>query len=121
MIVLDRTQTNSTISFIPRSYNPTGGGIFKVVVKNEEQNMTNSTATVSSFTAVDYYYTYTANIGMDQNKDQTYTLEITDTNASSVIYRDKIFGTDQSSSTYSPNTGQFKSNTTGSNDYLVYE
>tara|TARA_R110002012_G_scaffold243068_2_gene417590 strand:- start:19 stop:384 length:366 start_codon:yes stop_codon:yes gene_type:complete len=121
MIVLDRTQTISTISFIPRSYVPTGANIFKVIVKNEEQNTTNSTATVSSFTAVDYFYTYAANIGLDQNKDQTYTLEITDTNQSKVIYRDKIFGTNQAVSTYSPNTGKFKSNTTGLNDYLVYE
>ena len=121
MIVLDRTQTISTISFIPRSYAPTGSNIFKVEVKNEEQNKTNSTATVSSFTSVDYYYTYAANLGLDQNKDQTYILEITDTNQGKVIYRDKIFGTDQTVSTYSPNTGKFKSNTAGSNDYLVYE
>jgi len=121
MIVLNRTQNNSTISFIPRSYTPTGANIFKVIVKNEEQNTTNSTATVASFTAVDYYYTYTANLSLDQTKDQSYTLEITNTATNSVIYRDKIFATNQSVTTYTQNFNKFKSNVTGSNDYLVYE
>ena len=40
---------------------------------------------------------------------------------SSVLFRDKIFGTNQPVSTYSTNTGKFVSNVSDSNDYLVYE
>ncbi len=121
MIVLDRTQASHTLSIIPRSYTPTGSNIFKVVITNEEQNTEVHNATVSSLTALKYYYTYTANLGLDSAKDQTYILEVSNTATSKVIYRDKIFGTDQSVSTYSANTGKFVQNPTASNTYLVYE
>ena len=48
-------------------------------------------------------------------------LEVSNTGTSKVLYRDKIFGTDQAVSTYSPNTGKFTQNPTAANDYLVYE
>lgn len=121
MIVLDRTQSSHTLNIIPRSYTPTGSNIFKVVIINEEQNTEVHNATVSSFTALKYYYTYTADLGLDSSKDLTYILEVSDTATSKVIYRDKIFGTDQNVSTYSPNTGKYVQNATASNDYLVYE
>jgi len=121
MIVLDRTQANHTINLIARSYTPTGAAIFKVVIKNEQENKQVYSATVTSLTALKYYYTYTANFGLDTAKDQTYLLEVSNTATNSVLYRDKIFGTNQSVSTYSPNTGKFITNTSASNDFLVYE
>ena len=121
MIVLDRTQSSHTLNIIPRSYSPTGANIFKVVITNEEQNTEVHSATVSSFSSVKYYYTYTANLGLDSDKDVTYMLEVSNTGTSKVLYRDKIFGTDQAVSTYSPNTGKFTQNQTAANDYLVYE
>lgn len=121
MQILDRTQANNTLNIIPRSYEPTGAAIFKIIVKNEEQNTEVHNTTITSFTALKYYYTYTANLGFDTTKDLSYLLEITDTTQSSVIFRDKIFATDQAISTYSANTGKFVSNTSDSNDYLVYE
>ena len=120
MIVVDRTQASHTLNIIPRSYVPTGSSIFKVVITNEEQNTEVHNATVSSLTSVNYY-TYTADLGLDTAKDQTYILVVTNTATSEVIYRDKIFGTDQTVSTYSPNTGKFVQNPTAANDYLVYE
>lgn len=121
MQVVDRTQVNNTINIIPRNYTPTGAAIFKIVIKNEGQNIQVHSATVTGLTAVRYYYTYSANLGLDNAKDQTYLLEITNTATSSVLFRDKIFGTNQPVSTYSPNTGKFVSNVSDSNDYLVYE
>ena len=121
MIVVDRTQASHTLNIIPRSYAPTGSNIFKVVITNEEQNTEVHNATVSSLTPVKYYYTYTANLGLDATKDITYILEVTNTATSEVLYRDKIFGTDQTVSTYSPNTGKFVQNPTAANDYLVDE
>lgn len=121
MIILDRTQSSHTLNIIPRNYSPTGSNIFKIVITNEEQNTEVSNVTVSSLSAVKYYYSYTANLGLDSTKDLTYILEVTDTATSKVIYRDKIFGTDQTVSTYSPNTGRFTQNPTAANDFLVYE
>ena len=51
----------------------------------------------------------------------TYLLEVTNTATNLVLFRDKIFGTNQAASTYSPNTGKFITNNSASNDYLVYE
>lgn len=121
MIVLNRTQSSHTLNIIPRSYTPTGAAIFRFLITNEEQNTVVHNATVTSLTAVKYWYTYTAALGLDSTKDQTYLLEVSNTATSSILYRDKIFGTNQPASTYSPNTGKFISNTSSSNDYLVYE
>ncbi len=120
MIVLNRTQANNTINFIPRSYESTGANIFKIEVKKEAQNVVAYTATVSSLTKVKYYYSYTANFNLDQTKDQTYLLEISNTATNKVLYKDKIFATNQTVANYSINTGKYTTNTTGANDYLVY-
>lgn len=121
MIILDRTQATHTLNIIPRSYNPTGAAIFKFVIKNEQENTQVHSATVSSLTPLKYYYTYTANLGLDATKDMTYLLEVTNTATNLVLFRDKILGTNQAASTYSPNTGKFITNNSASNDYLVYE
>lgn len=121
MIVLDRTQSSHTIRFIPSSYEPTGSAIFRVKVIKEQQNTEAYNQTTTSFTAVDYYYTYTANLSLDTTKDQDYLLEITNTLTNEVLYRDKIFGTNQTVADYSINTGQYTTNTTQANDFLVYE
>lgn len=121
MIVVDRTQANHTLNIIPRVYAPTGSNIFKVVITNEEQNTEVHNATVSSLTALKYYYKYTANLGLDATKDTTYILEVSNTATSQVLYLDKIFGTNQAISTYSPNTGNFVQNPSSPNNYLVYE
>ena len=121
MIVLDRGESSHTINFIPKVYKETGGNIFKIVVKNEAQNTEVYNQTVSSLTALKYYYTYTATFGFDTNKDQDYILEITNTATNDVLYRDKIFVTDQSATTYSINTGKYTFQASSSNDYLVYE
>lgn len=121
MQVIDRTQTNNTLFLIPKSYNPTGLNIFKVSIKNEEQNKEVHSATVSTFTEVDYYYTYTAALQQDQTRDSSYLLEITNTADGSVLYRDKILATNQTVSDYSVNAGIYTTNTTQTNDFLVYE
>ncbi len=121
MIVLDRTQSSHVISFIPSSYTPTGSAIFRIKVTNEQQNTTVYNQTVTSLTAVDYYYTYTANLALDTSKDQDYLLEITNTATNEVLYRDKIFGTSQTVADYSINSGKYTTNTTENNDFLIYE
>ena len=65
MIVLDRTQSSHVISFIPSSYTPTGSAIFRIKVTNEQQNTIVYNQTATTFSAVDYYYTHTANLNLD--------------------------------------------------------
>jgi hypothetical protein len=60
-------------------------------------------------------------LSLDTTKDQDYLLEITNTATNEVLYRDKIFGTNQTVADYSINTGQYTTNTTQANDFLVYE
>ena len=121
MVLFDRTQSSHTLNFIPKVYSPTGSAIFKVLIKNEAQNTEVYNQTVSSFTALKYYYTYTATFGFDANKDQTYTLEISNTSTNDILYRDKILATDQSASSYSVNTNEYTFESSSTNDYLVYE
>ena len=121
MIVLDRTSSSHTIQIIPKNYVPSGGKIFRVKVENEGQNTEVYNQTVSAFTEVDYYFTHTANLGLDSTKDQMYSLEITNTTNNEVLYRDRIFGTNQTAANYSINTSIYTTNTTGANDYLIYE
>lgn len=121
MIIIDRTQTSNTISFIPSSYNPTGSNIFKVTMIDESKNSQLFTATVSSFSANDYYYQYTANFGQDTSTDTTLTLQITNTATNEVLTRDKILSTNQTATTYSLNASKYTTNTTATNDFLIYD
>jgi hypothetical protein len=121
MIILDRSQATHTLNFIPKNYTPTGAAIFKVTIKNETQDTQTFEQTFSSFSAVKYYFTVTANFGFDTSKDLTYTLEINDTVKNEVIYRDKLFVTNQSASSYSINSGEYTFESTSTNEYLIYE
>jgi len=121
MIILNRTQSSHTLSIIPSSYSPTGASIFRIKVINEQQNTEVYNQTATSLTAVDYYYTHTANLNLDANKDQDYLLEVTNTATNEVLYRDKIFATNQTVADYSVNAGRYTTNTTQSNDFLVYD
>ena len=121
MTILDRSSSSHTINFVPRSYDSTGSTTYRVQITNETNNTETYNATATSFAEVDYYRTHTATFGFDANEDMSYILKITDTATSKVIYREKLFVTDQTASSYSVNTGQFTFDTSSTNDYLVYE
>jgi len=121
MTILDRDLSSHTIRFVPRSYDTTGSTTYRVIIKNETNNTETYNGTTTNFALVDYYREYTASFGFDTTKDMTYILTITDTATSKVIYKEKLFVTDQSASSYSVNTGQFTFETSSTNDYLVYE
>jgi len=121
MTILDRSLSSHTINFIPRSYDTSGSTTYRVQITNETNITETYNQTATSFALVDYYRTHTAAFGFDTTKDMSYILKITDTATSKVIYREKIFVTDQTASSYSVNTGQFTFDTSSTNDYLVYE
>tara|TARA_R100000329_G_scaffold141649_1_gene124606 strand:- start:481 stop:822 length:342 start_codon:yes stop_codon:yes gene_type:complete len=106
MIVLQSSGSSQTFSFIPRSY--TSGNTYTVKVNNESTNKEVFSATTTSFSAVDYYYQYSNTFTLVE--DTFYTLEITE--GSTLIFRDKIFCTNQTVSDFTVNQNQYTTNST---------
>lgn len=104
MIVLQTSDSDQTFSFIPRSY--TSGTTYTIKIKNESTNTEAFSDTATSFTEVDYYYQYTDTFTLVE--DTMYTLEIKAGNE--LIYRDKIFCTNQTVSSYSVNNSEYTEN-----------
>jgi hypothetical protein len=111
MIVLTTDLTPQSFVFIPR------GSSFDTVEITDDQ--TNETVVIEdwTFTEGDYYSTLEAEFALVEN--HFYNLEIKK-NGTEIIYRDRIFCTDQSIVSFSVNNGQYVSNTTG-NTFIVYE
>ncbi len=110
MIVLQEIGTAQTISFIPRTekYN----GLFL----RDDQNNTEVEITIDSFVVGDYFHTITATFDLKQGR--FYDLVLKD--GTEIVYKDKVFCTNQPVVTYSVNDGQYTSHTSN-NDFIVYE
>ena len=111
MIILTTENVNQQkIFFIPRS------NVFNSVKITDEQ--TNVTTIINSYTfsSKDYWSTLESIFNLKEN--HFYTLEIK--NDSNIVFRDKIFCTDQSTSSFSVNNAQYTSNNT-TNTFIVYE
>jgi hypothetical protein len=91
-----------------------GGTLTDIVLKDEQ---TNVEILLSYITTQGSYYTIIQAI-FNLVENHFYTL--TCFNDSEIIYRDKVFCTDQSIVTFSVNNGQYTSNTT-TNEFIVYE
>jgi hypothetical protein len=84
-------------------------------ITDEQTNVT-TTVAITSSTQGGYVNTITATFALVEN--HTYTLLLS--TGSTICYKDKIFCTDQSISTFSVNNGQYTSNAT-TNTFIVYE
>lgn len=112
MIILQKSNSSQTIRFIPRSY--TDGNSYTIKIVNETTNKEVYSAVSTSFTSNDYYYEYSATFSLTE--DTMYTLEITE--GSDVIYRDKIFCTNQTVATYSVNNNVYTEHSQ-ENEFIV--
>lgn len=112
MIILEESSSSQTFSFIPRSY--TEGTLYTIKITNETTNKEVLSTTSTSFTSVDYYYQYSNTFSLKE--DTFYTLEITD--SSGVVYRDKIFCTNQTVSSYSINNDAYTVNS-DDNEFIL--
>ena len=110
MIILQESASTQTIRVIPRS------NTFNTIQVRDEQ--TNEVVNITSYTATagDYYTTIQAVFTLAQ--DHFYTLTISQN--TNIVYRDKIFCTNQAISTYSVNNNTYTSNATN-NDFIIYE
>jgi hypothetical protein len=112
MIVLQNTSDNQTFNFIPRSY--TQGTTYTIKITNETTNTEVYNQTSTSFVSVDYYYQHSDTFSLVE--DTMYNIEITA--GSELIFRDKIFCTNQTVATYSVNNNAYTENS-DDNDFIV--
>jgi hypothetical protein len=109
MIVLTTSTSAQTFACIPRS------GVLTMVLTDDQTN-TPVTVPISSISGGDYVTYITANFALTEG--HFYDLELkynTD-----IVYKDRIFCTDQNIVSFSVNNGEYTSNTT-SNTFIVYE
>jgi hypothetical protein len=109
MIVLTTSASAQTFSFIPRD-TPTS-----MVITDDQTNVP-VTVTIDSQTSGNYVNTITADF--DLIEGHFYDLVLYKN--SDIVYKDRIFCTDQNIVTFSVNNGDYTSNTT-SNTFIVYE
>jgi hypothetical protein len=98
MIILQETATSQTIKFIPREW--TSGATYRFKIHNEMTNKNVYNQTTTSVTENLYFKEYSATFSLKQGVTYTLTVE---NNSDEIIYRDKIFCTNQSVTTHSVN------------------
>jgi hypothetical protein len=110
MIVLTTSINDQTFACVPRSK------VFDELVLTDDQ--TNDSVSITDFTITDndYYVTVEAEFTLVEN--HFYDLVIKD--GSTIVFKDRIFCTNQNIAQFSVNNGQYVSNTTG-NTFIVYE
>lgn len=112
MIILEESNSSQTFNFIPREY--TSGTTYTIIIKDELKNTESFNDTTTSFTAIDYYFSYSNTFSLKE--DNTYILEIKD--GSKVVYRDKIYCTNQTITSYSINNTEYTERTSD-NEFIV--
>ena len=112
MIILRPISTKQKIKFIPREYNAD-----KLVIHDEDTN-TSKEYTGLTWSKEAYYYTTDHAFSSPELKNNTfYTLKILNAQ-NQIIYRDRIFCTDQLINEFSINHNEYVENET-TNEYIV--
>jgi len=109
MILLKEINTEQTFSFIPRELEAT-----TIVLRNETTGK--EVSIEADFFLADYYLTTTSIFDLKENTFYNLTIK----NNDSIVYKDKVFCTNQSSDTYTVNQNQYVSNVTD-NEFKIYE
>lgn len=110
MIILQEVGTVQSFSFIPRSDS------YNTLQITDEQTGVTSNVTITSSVIGQYYHTITATFSLKENHYYTLTLK----QNTDIVYKDKVFCTNQSIPTFSVNNGQYIVNTSN-NDFILYE
>lgn len=109
MIILREQETAQTLNAIIY-----GSSADAIVIRDEETNIETEIECVFS---IDKYFV-TTSVVLPIKENKYYTLTIKD--GTNVVYRDKIFCTNQTKETYSINKDQYVEHTT-TNKYKIYE
>jgi len=109
MIILKEQETAQILNAIIY-----GSDADAIVLRDEE---TNEETTIETVFSIDKYYAVTSAIfPIKQNKFYTLTIK----NGSDVVYKDKVFCTNQIKDNYSINNNAYVQ-TTSNNEYIIYE
>jgi len=103
------------INFMPRE-TIDSGKVYELKIKSEEQNKVILTDSNASFTLVKYYYTYSTT--QELTEANFYTIEINNTTDGTLIFKDKLFCTDQTLSTFVISNNVYIEKSTGTNEYI---
>lgn len=109
MIILKEQNTAQSITFIPREMNAT-----TIVLRNETTGTETNIA--ADFYLSDYYITATTIFTLKENTFYNLTIK----NGNNIVYKDKIFCTNQANDTYTVNQNQYVANVTN-NEFKIYE
>jgi hypothetical protein len=109
MLVLREQATSQTFKIIPRLF------VADSMIITDEITKDSITYAIT-ITQLDYYAVISKIITLVEG--HTYTLTVLD--GANVVYKDKIFCTNQSATTYTINNGEYVQNTTD-NEFIVYE
>lgn len=111
------TSGTRIINFIPRE-TITGSKTYKLVIKSEAQNKVITTDNDATFSELDYYYQYLTTQALIENN--YYTITITNTTDNAIIFKDKMYCSDQTLSDYEISNGVYIEQSTGDNQFIYY-
>jgi hypothetical protein len=109
MIILREQNTSQSLTFIPRVMSAT-----TIVLRNETTNV--ETTIAANFTVSGYYLTTTNVLALKENTFYNLTIK----NGSNIVYKDKIFCTNQVVADFTVNKNEYVANTT-TNEFKIYE
>jgi hypothetical protein len=111
------------INFIPRE-DILNTKTYKIVIKSEAQNKIIFTDTNMTINELDYYYQYTFLEDFQEptilKENNYYTITITNTTDSAIIFKDKMYCSDQTLSDYEISNGVYIEQSTGDNQFIYY-
>lgn len=116
MQILSKNGTR-IINFIPRE-EISGSKTYKLVVKSEGENKVIFTDSTATFAELDYYYRYSTTQALVENN--YYTITITNITDNTIIFKDKMYCTDQTLSDYQISNGVYIEQSTGDNKFVYY-
>jgi len=106
MIILQETGSAQNLDFIPRSF--TTGTTYNVSIVNEQTNTTVYNQNTTAVSEVLYYNRYNAAFGLKQDNFYVLTIKA----GTDVVFKDKIFCTNQTVADYTVNQNQYTTNST---------
>ena len=105
------------INFIPRE-SISDSKTYSLVIKSEAQNKVIMTDNDADLSELAYYYQYSTTQELKENN--YYTVTITNTTDGVVIFKDKMYCTDQTLSDYEISNGVYIEQSTGDNEFVYY-
>ena len=112
--------TGGTINFIPRE-NIDDSKTYSIFIYSEDKNKNVLSASVATIGTASFYNTYAADITLDEGS--SYRVEVKNATDDVLIFRDKIFCTDQTANAYQMTSGVYTQapEVPAANEFIYYE